>query len=110
MRLLRYLKEITLLKSEKVKQLNGTYVNQYTEIGNYKVQLKRLTDEVDASIYGSDINKMYQIATAKQDLENLLIPKISNESDNISFYYILYKDNKYKIESATEEGIKIKLI
>lgn len=110
MKLVRYLENVKLLKTEKVKQNNGTYINDYTEIDNYKVQAQRLSDEISATIYGANINKMYKITSPLKDLENFLVSKVNNKQDNISLYFIEYKNSKYKVVSATEEMIEIELL
>lgn len=110
MKLIRYLESIELLKSENQKQSNGTYKKSFTKIDDYKVQVKTLDDEVDATIYGANINKMFSINTPLQDLEEYLIPKVDNVEDNISLYFIQYKNSKYKIVSVTKNEIKIERI
>lgn len=107
MKLIRYLESIVLLKSSNEKQANGTYIKSFTEKGNYKVQVKTLDDEVNATIYGANINKMFSINTPLQDLERYLLPKVDNVEDNISLYFIQYKNSKYKIVSVTINEIKI---
>lgn len=107
MMLLRYLEEVKLYKTDKEKQPNGTFKNKYIFLKPYKVQKKVLDDEVSASIYGANINKMYSISTPLKDLETYLQPKVDNKDDNISDYYIEYKNHKYKITSVKEESIII---
>lgn len=107
MKLIRELQSIKLLKSEKVKQANGTYIKTFEEIGEYNVSKKTIDDQVNATIYGANINKMYSISTPLQDLENYLIPKVDNVEDNISLYFIQISNSKYKIVSVTQHEIKI---
>lgn len=108
--LLRYLEEATLKKSVKVKQSNGYPIDTYSVIGVYKVQRKELTDDLNANIYGADVYKMIRIKSINQELEDILIEKSNNSSDNISLYYIYLKNKKYKIKSVNESGINIELI
>ena len=42
---LRYLEEVTLKKATKTKQSNGVYINTYTKVNDYNVQLEELTDK-----------------------------------------------------------------
>lgn len=110
MKLVRYLKEANLLKSTNVKQKNGVYIKAYKKLGIYKVQKKTLNDEVSASIYGANINKMLNISTALHDLEEFLKPKVDNKEDNISLYFIELDNVKYKITSVTDNSITIERI
>lgn len=105
MKLVRYLKDITLLKSTPEKQSNGTYVDKYKEIANYKVQQNTLNDEVSATIYGSNVVKMLSIGTALGDLETYLQDKVNNKEDNISLYFIRIKNSVYKIKSITDNSV-----
>lgn len=107
MKLVRYLEEVELVKSTNVKQSNGTMIKTFTHIGNYKVQRKRLDDEVSATIYGANITKMWEISTALKDLEKYLIPKVENQQDNISLYFIKLNNTRYKINSVKNNGITI---
>ena len=109
--LLRYLSPITLKQASKIKQANGTYKNTYENIGSYKVQKQSLTDdEVSATVYGANINKMLRISSPLSNLEEYLLPKVDNKEDNISNYYIEYKNKTYKIVAVAEDRIDIELI
>lgn len=109
--LLRYLKPITLKKANKIKQSNGTYKNEYSEISNYNVQIQDLTDdEVSATIYGANITKMLRLSSPLNKLEEYLLPKVDNKSDNISQYYIFIGDRTYKIVSVSSTRIDIELV
>lgn len=110
MKLIRYLQTVTLLKSENVKQANGSTVKEFVPIQNYRVQKKTLDDEVNATIYGADINKMWDISSPLQDLEEYLIPKVDNKEDNISLYFILLENSRYKINSVKISGITIERV
>ena len=107
MKLIRYLKEVKLLKSTPQKQSNGTYVDVYVEIEKYKVQQNTLNDEVSATIYGSNVVKMLSIGTALGDLESFLQEKVNNKEDNISLYFIKIKNSIYKIRSVTDNSVVI---
>ena len=108
--LLRYLETITLKKNIKTKQPNGSYVESYEAIKDYKVQKKELNDEVSASVYGASLINMLRIKTPLGDLEYFLSSKLNNEKDNISQYSIFYKERKYRIKSVNSKGIDIELI
>jgi len=109
--LLRYLKPITLKKAEKQKQSNGTYKNTYNDIDVYNVQMQNLTDdEVSATIYGANINKMLRISSPLRNLEEYLLPKVDNKTDNISYYYIFIGTKTYKIVSVAEDRVDIELV
>ena len=109
--LLRYLKPITLKKAYKEKQANGTYKNSYTDINSYRVQMQSLTDdEVSATIYGANINKMLRLSSPLGNLEEYLLPKVDNKEDNISNYYIDYKTKTYKIVAVSDDRIDIELV
>lgn len=109
--LLRYLSPISLFKTTKIKQLNGTYINSYTKINDYNVQMQDLTDDIiSASIYGANITKMLRIISPLNKLEKYLLPKVNNKSDNISQYYIFIDNRCYKIVSVSNSRIDIELV
>ena len=110
MKLVRYLKDIELVKSVSEKQNNGTYKKSFNHIGNYRIQKKSLDDEVNASIYGANISKMWDISTPLGDLERYLIPKVDNKEDNISLYFIILDNMRYKINSVKEHSIKVERV
>lgn len=107
MKLIRYLKEVRLLKSTKVKQINGSYVKSFELIDTYNVQVNNLEDEISATIYGSNIDNMLSISDALKELYSYLITKVDNVEDNISLYFIEIGTIKYKINSVKESGIVI---
>ena len=61
--LLRYLEKVTLKKSETIKQANGSRIEEYKTIDDYKVQKQELDDQISASIYGASIVNMLRIKT-----------------------------------------------
>lgn len=107
MKLVRYLKKVELMKAKKQKQPNGAMVNVYETIQTYRVQVRDLNDEVSATIYGANINKMKRVSTALSDLETFLISKLDNKEDNISLYYLKIDGTVYGIKSVQESGINI---
>lgn len=110
MKLIRNLEQVELLKATKEKQNNGTNIKTWTLIKNYNVQKKTLSDLVNATLYGSEIVRMYEISSPLQDLEKYLMPKVDNVEDNISLYVIKIGNNKYKINSVKLDGIVIERI
>lgn len=108
--LLRRLKTITLKKSIKTKQPNGSRKEEYEVIGNYEVQKQELDDQISASIYGANIVNMCRIKSPLADLENFLKSKLNNTTDNISKYFIFMENNKYKIKSVNSKGVVIELV
>ena len=108
--LLRYLTNVTLKKTVIVKQENGSRLEEYEIVNNYKVSKENLDDQVSASIYGASIIKMLRIKSPLSKLENYLETKLNNTTDNISKYYIFVGNNKYKIRSVGNKGIDIELV
>ena len=106
---LRYLKDVELKKATKEKQPNGTYIETLTLISSYQVQTQELNDDVSVSIYGADLNKITRIKSVKGELEAYLKPKLNNDDDNVSKYYIIMDNIQYKIKSVRENWIDISL-
>ena len=107
MKMLRYLIEVSLLKSENEKQSNGVYIKTFNEIDKYKVVKENLKDQISATIYGANIDKMLRLSTPLGDLEKYLLPKVDNKEDNISLYFIQIGETKYKVKSVTESDITV---
>lgn len=106
--LIKNLETATLKKANKTKTTTGNLVNaEYTIIKEYRIQTQTLQDEITANIYGSDVNKMLRISSPLHDLENYLLPKVDNKEDNISIYYIFYKDTQYKIVAVRDYYLDI---
>lgn len=110
MKLIRHLEKVSLLKSIKTKQPNGQYVKSYTKIHEYNVLIRNLEDEVSATIYGTNINKMLNISDALDELYKYLIVKVENVEDNISLYFIEIDNTLYKIVSVKSNNIHIERI
>ena len=110
MKLLRYLKEVDLVKSVNTKQANGQYIKTFTPISTYNVLIRNLEDEVNATIYGANIDKMLSISDALGKLYTYLMPKVDNEKDNISLYFVEIDNVRYKIVSVKQNNIKIERI
>lgn len=106
---LRYLKDVTLKKEERIKQPNGTYVTQEEIVSVYKAQMQELTDEVSASVYQADLNKINRLKSVKSELEEYLKGKLINAPDNITKYSIYIDRIKYKIISVKQKYVDISL-
>lgn len=110
MKQLRYLKIIELDKATTTTQTNGARVSVYAKVGDYRVQTQELTDEISASIYGADINRMYRISSPRYNLEAFLATKNNNSGDNVSQYSFLLNNARYKIRAVKEHWIDIELM
>lgn len=111
MKLLRYLEDITLYKSTEEKQPNGAVIKVFEEVARYKVQKRTLDDEVSATMYGANIDRMLDISTPLGDLEMYLKTKVDNKQDNISLYFISFNDSsRYKINSVKDERLIIERV
>ena len=107
MKQLRYLIDIELDKETRAKQSNGVSISTYEKVCDYKVQVQELNDQISASIYGADVNRMYRISSPKQEMERFLESKVNNTSDNISLYSFLYNSMRYKIVVVRNNWIDI---
>ena len=110
MKQLRYLKTIELDKGTTTTQSNGARITAYVKVGDYRIQTQELTDEISASIYGADIDRMYRISSPRYILENYLAGKNNNSDDNVSLYTIVFNRNRYKIRAVKEHWIDIELM
>ena len=99
------LKEAELYKLSSSQTSNGDYVKSQIFVKKYQVITQSLTDNISATIYGANINKMVRFSSVNKELENFLFTKWNNTSDNISKYQIKYDGNFYKIESLTAKYI-----
>lgn len=105
--LIRYLKPVILKKLTKTKQTNGTYIDTYETIKEYNVIKQNLTDEVDAEVYGADINKIIRIKSPLGDLEEYLYSRLNNKEDNVSKYVIETNNANYKIVAVNPYKVDI---
>jgi len=110
MKQLRYLEDIELDESTRSKQPNGVLIYTYSKVDDYKVQFQELVDEISASIYGADIDRMYRISSPHYELEQYLAEKVNVSSDNISKYSIVHKGNRYKIRNVRKHWVDIELL
>ena len=110
MKQLTRLESIDLYRIGKETLPDGDVQETETQIGTYKVVIQELNDNVSATIYGADITKMWDISSPLKDLEDYLIPKVDNQEDNISLYFINLEGSRYKIRSVKKSGITIERV
>lgn len=109
--LIKNLENATLKKAIKTKTSTGNLItSDYEKINDYRIQVDTLQDIITSTMYGSDVNKMLRIATPLHDLESYLLPKVDNIEDNVSNYYIFYKNVIYKIVAVRSFYIDIRRI
>lgn len=108
--LLRYLEKAVVYKATKTKQPNGRYTEELQRVKSFTVQQQELDDEISASVYGANIHKMLRIKSVRNTIEDYLYPKVNNEQDNISNYYVFIKSRKYKIVSVNSKGVDLELV
>ena len=107
MKQLRYLVDIELDKETKTKQPNGLKISSYEKVQDYKVQVQELTDQISASIYGADVNRMYRVSSPHNVLENFLKSKVNESSDNVSLYTLLLNGWRYRIVVVRNNWVDI---
>lgn len=105
---LRYLQKCRLIKGSKEKQANGSFKLTYSTIGEYKVQVQKVTDSISATIYGADINRMYRFTSPLKDLETYLADKFNYSDDNVTNYF-LELDKRYTIIAINDNWVDAKL-
>lgn len=110
MKQLRYLEIVEIDKETLTKQANGTKIATYQKIDDYPVQFQELTDEISASIYGADVNRIYRISSPDRSLEEFLFSKVNNTSDNVSLYSVVYGYSRYRILVVRKNWIDIELL
>lgn len=107
---LRYTKNISIYKGTKVKQPSGSYIEGFELEKDYVITIQELNDDVAVSMYGADLNNIIRIKSIKGELETFLKGKMNNEDDNISKYYVVLNDNRYKVRSVRSNWIDIELL
>ena len=107
MKQLRRLSEATLQKATKVKQTNGTSLTTYSDIGTFRVIAQEITDSVYASIYGANVSKMLRLSSTLDQLEAYLKTKTTDTADNLSLYFILIGNKRFKITAVYNGWIDI---
>lgn len=106
---LKNLINCTLEKAEKVKQKNGTMILTYNKVDDYRICVNELDDQVSATVYGANINKVYRVYSPRKRLENFIKTKNNSTDDNISKYYLNIDGVRYKIVSSKNNHIDIEL-
>ena len=107
MKQLTRLESINLYRIGKETLPDGDSQETETLVGTDKVVVQELNDNVSATIYGADINKILRISSVNKILEILLKEKLNNTSDNISKYRISYGESKYKVNDVKSKYIDI---
>ena len=110
MKQLRYLISAQVDKATNTRQANGSVTTSYTKQADFNVQLQELTDEISASIYGADVNRMYRVSSPRCVLETYLFDKVNNTSDNVSLYSMLINGHRYKIVNVRNNWVDISLL
>lgn len=107
---LRYLKDCELDITSSQRQPNGALTETYRPVAQYQVQMRELTDDISASIYGADVNNMYRVSSPYQTLEYFLKSKMNRSSDNISRYTLVIDGERYRIRAVRIHWADIELI
>lgn len=107
---LRYLEQCFLCNRVKKYQSNGTQKETFPEIKDYLIQIQDFYDDISASIYGADINKMIRICSPHNVLENYLLEKMNFSNDNITNYSIKRGNIIYEIVSVKKHWIDLKIL
>lgn len=107
---LRYLKTCFLVSRTKTRQTNGSITESFTDLKSYEIQVQDIYDEVSASLYGSDVNKMIRLCSPHNVLENDLLEKVNFTSDNITKYGIRLGKFIYEIVSVKQHWIDVKIL
>lgn len=107
---LRYLKQAVLVKGLKVQQSNGSWVEEYSFVKDFLVDIQALNDEISASLYGADMNKTYRVVTPHHELEKMMMEKTNSGSDNVTKYALNIGDYSYRIVSARDGWLDVELL
>lgn len=110
MKAIRKLKICLLQKAKREKNNNGFSVETFEDVENYKVVMQELIDEISATIYGANIQKTYRISSPYCKLESFLFTKLTENKDNISYYYVVIDNKRYKIVSVKSKWADIQLL
>jgi uncharacterized protein YaaR (DUF327 family) len=110
MKAIRKLKDCLLQKAKREKNSNGFSIENFEDVENYKVVIQELVDEISATIYGANIQKTYRISSPYYNLERFLFTKLTDDKDNISYYYVVIDTKRYKIVSVKSKWIDIQLL
>ena len=102
------LQTVILKKAIWKKDLNGQRVlNEYKDVDTFYVFKQNIEDQISASVYGANINKMLRIESIRHELEVMLCNVLDNPKDKISDYFIFFNSILYKITSVNEFKVDI---
>lgn len=110
MKQLRRLTPVTLQMATRKKEDNGATTVSYSDVASYNVIQQEITDDVSASIYGANIIKMKRLTSPRLTLEKFLNGCNNDGSDNLSYYYIVIGDKRYKITAVYTNWIDVEFI
>lgn len=110
MKQLRYLITAELDITVRAKQANGAVVETYSKIGSYIIQTQEIDDQVSASIYGADVNRMMRVSSPRYVLESFLASKMNVSADNVSIYSLIIKGRRYAVKAVREHWIDVVLM
>ena len=110
MKQLRYLINAQLDKATRFKEDNGVTTVSYSQINIFTIQQQELTDEISASIYGANVNRMLRVSSPHCELESYLKDKVNNTADNVSLYSLLIDGFRYKIVAVKKNWVDIELL
>ena len=110
MKQLRRLTDVMLQKETRTIESNGATVVSYSNIDSYKVINQQITDQVFVSIYGANVSQMRRISSPHFQLEKYLSAKVHGDTDNISRYFILIGDKRFKITAVYDNWVDIEFL
>ena len=110
MKQLTRIQSVDLYKVSKQTTPDGDSQETETSQGSYKVVIQELDDQVSATVYGANINKVLRISSIHRILEILLKEKLNNSSDNISKYRIKIGTTNYKIVNVKSKYVDIERV
>ena len=105
MKQLRYLIKAELDITVRTKQPNGAVIETYSKVGDYIIQPQEIDDQVSASIYGADVNRMMRVSSPRYVLESFLASKMNVSTDNVSLYSLIIKGRRYRVKAVREHWI-----
>lgn len=110
MKQLRYLQDVALYHNTPTKQANGATTYTANLVLKCQVQLRELSLETIMSIYGGNVRKVYRISSPRYELETYLNNIYNPSANNVSEYFIVLNNNKFKITSANSKWVDIEMI
>lgn len=107
---LRYLQPCTLEKVIRSKEPNGAFIDSYEVVKDYLVQPQEIADEVSASIYGANLNRMVRLVSPRDVMALELKELVNRSADNISGYVVNYDGDRYSIKAVRRRWIDLELL